>query len=161
MIPNGFDLERFRPRNDAGERLRGGLDVASDAPLIGLVGRHHPVKGHAVFLRAARVLAREDPAPIFVLAGPGVDETNPELNDLAADSALSDRVRLLGPVTAVERLVAGLDIACCTSFAESMPNVVGEAMACEVPCVATDVGDTAELLGDAGMLEGKDTVHLQ
>jgi glycosyltransferase involved in cell wall biosynthesis len=150
IIPNGFDTERFRPSPSARAELRESLGLDPTTPLIGLLGRYHPVKGHDLFLDAAATLAAEHPTVRFLMAGPGVERSNTELTSAIESRGLGGRAYLLGNRDDAERVTAALDVASCTSWAESFPNVVGEAMACGVPCVATDVGDTAELLGGCG-----------
>ncbi|MBI3799920.1 MAG: glycosyltransferase, partial [Deltaproteobacteria bacterium] len=79
----------------------------------------------------------------------------PENTELAAwinASGIRDRCHLLGHRDDVSRINAALDIACSSSYVEGFPNVIGEAMACGVPCVVTDVGDSARLVGDTGMV---------
>jgi glycosyltransferase involved in cell wall biosynthesis len=153
VIPNGFDCDEFHPSAEAGRELRAELGLSPGAVLVGLVARYHPMKGHEVFLRAARLLADEWPEARFVLAGRGVTRGQPALATLIEELRLGDRVALLGERTDIPRLAAALNIACSSSVrSEGFSNAIGEAMACGVPCVATDIGESGALLGDTGML---------
>jgi glycosyltransferase involved in cell wall biosynthesis len=69
---------------------------------------------------------------------------------LIRSSGIADRFHLLGPRSDINRITAGFDVACSSSFGEGSPNVVGEAMACGVPCLVTDVGDSAMIVGHTG-----------
>jgi glycosyltransferase involved in cell wall biosynthesis len=147
MIPNGFDLEEFRPDPAAYLAWRDKLRLPHDTILIGMVARVDPMKDHATFLEAARQVAvgRSDVA--FVLVGKDVDRLDAQVNTLG----LTGKVHLLGVRPDVATIMPALDIFSLTSaFGEGFPNVVGEAMACGVPCVVTDVGDAAFLVGNAG-----------
>lgn len=148
-IPNSLDLDRFKPDENARAWLRSMLILPPQAQLIGLIARYHPVKDHQTFIRAASLLARDNPDTHFVLAGP--DQDCRHINELVAASGAAARFHLLGPRLDVNRITAGLDIACSTSaFGEGTSNVLAEAMACGVPCVATDVGDSAFMIQAAG-----------
>jgi len=150
LIPNGFDCDVFRPSPEARAALRARLHLPLATHLVGLVARYHPMKDHASFLEAARLLAAESEAH-FVCAGAGVDNANPRLTAIIKEGGLTDRVHLLGEMPDVADLLAGLDVLCLSSSrGEGFPNVVGEAMACGVPCVVTDVGDSAMVVGDTG-----------
>ncbi len=150
LLPNGFDTEEFTPSEDARRSVRSELGVAPDTVLIGLVGRYHPVKDHAGFLRAATDLLRTHPDVRFVLVGDGVDAGNRELVDQLTDLRLRRAVSLLGRRDDVARLTAAMDVATSSSKAEGFANVVGEAMSCGVPCVVTDVGDSAWIVAETG-----------
>jgi glycosyltransferase involved in cell wall biosynthesis len=150
VIPNGIDTRRFVPSEDARASLRRELGLDPEAFLIGLAGRYDPDKNHAGFLRAAALLSRTHPATRFVLAGRGIQPDNAALREIIQAADLVDRVHLLGERDDMPRLAAALDLLCLSSTRESCPNVVGEAMACGVPCVVTDVGDAAWLVGDTG-----------
>ncbi len=149
MIPNGFDLDRFRPDPAARRRLREELGIGN-VFLIGLVARYDAMKDHATFLRAAARLSTTLPAVRYVLVGTGVDSGNDALTALIRELELSGRVDLLGERGDIPSIMAGLDVLSLSSIGEGFPNCVGEAMACGVPCVSTDVGDVAAILGDTG-----------
>jgi glycosyltransferase involved in cell wall biosynthesis len=151
IIPNGFDTDIFTPSTEARISVRSELGLAEDALLIGLVARYHTMKDHANFLRAASVLLKAHPQVHFVLAGEGVDTHNKKLLELINSFGLSAQVHLIGERSDTARVTAALDIASSSSaFGEGFPNVVGEAMACGVPCVVTDVGDSGWIVGETG-----------
>lgn len=152
VIPNGFDVERFRPDQESRTRLRASLGVAAETPLIGMVARFDPMKDHATFLKAAADLLRTDAGSHFVLVGHEVVQSNRDLAAMVRDLGLGSRVHLLGPRPDVAAIMPGFDIASLSSISEGFPNVIGEAMACGVPCVATDVGDVAEIVQDTGRI---------
>jgi glycosyltransferase involved in cell wall biosynthesis len=150
LIPNGVDVERFRPDAESRLRLRRELGLDPDTTLVGLVARYDPVKDHATFLRAAARLSVTRPGVHFVLAGRGVEPGTAALTSLVGELGLGDRVRLLGERRDVASVTAALDLAALSSTSEGFPNTVLEAMACGVPCVATAAGDAAAIVGDAG-----------
>ncbi len=147
LIPNGFDVKRFSPDDSARARLRSELGLREESLLIGLIARYDAMKGHDAFLAAAADVARQAGVH-FVLAGGGVDMQNQVLKELIAKSGIQSRVFLLGERRDVPALLAGLDVVCSASIGEGFPNAVGEAMACGIPCVVTDTGDSAWLLGE-------------
>lgn len=151
VIPNGFDTDQFQPDENARADIRRELGLRDNIVLIGLIGRYHPMKDHQVFLNAAALLGKELPAVRFLLAGSGVDVSNPVLGAMIAELGLGERMFLLGERQDIPQLNAALDIACSASaWGEGFANAVGEAMSCGVPCVVTDVGDSAWIVGDTG-----------
>jgi glycosyltransferase involved in cell wall biosynthesis len=150
VLPNGFDIERFCP-NEAGRlSLREEHGIDQDAFLIGLVARYHPMKGFDLFIRAAARIAKASPRAHFVMAGSEVDWSNRELSNWIEEAGLRARFTLLGPRRDIPQIMNMLDVLVSSSTSEGFPNVIGEAMACGTPCVATDVGDSAYLLGATG-----------
>lgn len=150
FIPNGIDLECFRPDAAARARVRDELGIPLEAPLIGFVARVDPMKDHETFLRAAALLARQRPDVRFLLAGAG---TGPGggIDGPVREAALGARLVRLGAREGMPGITAALDVAASVSrFGEGFPNVVAEALACGVPCVVTDVGDAARIVGRAG-----------
>ncbi len=151
VIPNGSDMEAYRPDAAARLSVRYELGLPDDALLIGLVARFHPQKDHHNFVQAAAMLLEHYPDIHFLLCGEGVDWENPQLVGWIEAAGIHDHCHLLGRRDDVPRIDAALDIASSSSaFGEGFPNILGEAMACEVPCVVTDVGDSALIVGDTG-----------
>jgi glycosyltransferase involved in cell wall biosynthesis len=150
IIPNGIDVEHFHPDANARETVRQELSLASDALLVGMFARYSPMKDHHTFLGAVALVHARYPHIHFLLAGQGVDSKNQDLSLRLQESGLRDVVHLLGLRRDVPRLTAALDIACLSSWSESFPNVIAEAMSCGVPCVATNVGDIARIVGSVG-----------
>lgn len=152
VIPNGFDFQRFRPSEEARQWLRKEMIGLSEGQvLVGIVARYHPMKAHDIFLKAAGVVAKRMEAVRFLLVGKGVDTANVRISSLIRENGLEGKVYLLGERFDIDRIYPGLDLMCSSSsFGESFPNVVGEAMASGVPCVVTNVGDSAELVKDCG-----------
>lgn len=150
LIPNGFDLHRFRPMPEQRVQVREEHGIPAGAPVVALVARNDPMKAHDVFLRAATLVRSSLPETHFLLAGPGVAE-NETIGALA--EPLGSHVHFAGNVGDVPRLYAGVDVAVnCSTYGEAFSNAVGEAMACGVPCVVTDVGDSADLVADSGRI---------
>ncbi len=150
VIANGFDTEKWAPSPDARGRLREELGLSRESTLIGMIARYHPFKNHAGFLESAAQIQRELQAVHFVLVGPNVDDQNADLMMRIRKAGLLDSMHLLGPRRDLPYITAALDLAVSPSHMEGFPNTVGEAMSCAVPCIVTDVGDSAVLLGEAG-----------
>jgi glycosyltransferase involved in cell wall biosynthesis len=151
-LPNGFDTAELRPDPERRVRSRAALGVAPEAIVIGMAARWHPMKDHDNFLAAAARFAALWPQAAFVLAGPGVEAGNRPLVEALARRGLEGRVKLLGERGDMACLYPAFDIATLSSaWGEGFPNVLGEAMACGVPCVATDRGDAADLVAGSGI----------
>lgn len=152
VIPNGFNTNLFKPDAAARRAIRDELGLSDDQLAVGLIARYDPWKNHDGFLRMADRLANSHANLVFILAGKGVDWANQRLTDLIGNTPLRDRIFLLGDRRDVSSIDAALDIACNVSHGEGFPNAVGEAMACGIPCVATPVGASAELVGACGLV---------
>lgn len=145
-LPNGFDLDEWRP--DPADRMvvRESLGLADDAFVIGMVARVDPQKDHATFLAAAQKAAKARANLRFVLVGK-------ETESLPLSDTLAERALTLGVRRDVPRLMRALDLhVLCSIYGEGFPNVVGEAMASEVPCIVTDSGDAVALIEDTGLV---------
>ena len=150
LIPNGFDLSRFQLDEGARDTVRAELGVGTNTLLVGMIARDDPQKNHSGFIDAAAIVHKALPQIHFVLAGAGIDRSNNALMSLINRAGLSEHVHLLARRDDIPRLMASFDLLASSSLGEAFPNVLGEAMACGVPCVVTDVGDSAEIVGDAG-----------
>lgn len=152
IIPNGFDLDRFFPAPDLREATRKQLGLSDGDVAVGLVARVHKMKNHAGFFEAAARILRTHPNVRFILVGTDASDDNPEFTSLIP-AEISNRTTLLGSRRDIPELTRALDIACNVSIhGEGFPNTVGEAMASAVPCVVTDVGDSASIVGDTGVV---------
>jgi glycosyltransferase involved in cell wall biosynthesis len=151
VIRTGFDLDRFRPDRAVRRDFRSELGISENAPVIGLVGRFDPQKDHRGFLTAAGLLAERVPDAQFVLCGEGITKDNRDLTSWASGAGILQRVHLLGQRSDTPRVNAALDVSSSSSaYGEGLSNAIGEAMASGVPCVVTDVGDSADLVGETG-----------
>lgn len=150
VIPNGIDVAERPP----GLRLeaRQTLDLDDDVLVVTRVGRWHPHKDYPLLFRAFAEVARQDARAVLLVAGPGLEPDAPEPRRLLTESGLHANVRLLGERDDVMRLFAATDVAVSSSTGEGFPNTVAEAMAMGVPVVATDVGATADVVGEGGWL---------
>jgi glycosyltransferase involved in cell wall biosynthesis len=151
VIPNGIDLVVYHPDAEARHAVRRELGLEEQTPLVGLCARFDPQKDHANFVRAAGILHTSMPGVHFLLWGKGADPTNDTLRGWICTAGVEDSFHLLGLRSDSARLMQALDLGGLSSaYGEAFPLVVGEAMACEVPCVVTDVGDSALLVGETG-----------
>jgi len=153
IIPNGFDTGRYKPDRELRQDMRGRLGLSDDRIVVGSIGRFHRDKDHLTFLTAAAIAARGNPKLVFLLAGTRTETIplDPALSPLIAQIGV-ERVRLLGHFGDMPRLYNALDLCVLSSTAEGFPNVMGEAMACGVACISTDVGDVRTLIGDTGIV---------
>ena len=152
VIYPGIEADEFKPDPELRLRSRKDWWPNNDIVIVGLVGRLDPVKDHQTFLKAAAVLAVERPDCRFVCVGAGSGEYAAGLRRLGEDLGVADRLIWAGNRADMASVYNAFDIVCCSSLSEGFPNAVGEAMACDVPCVVTDVGDSAMLVGDTGVV---------
>jgi glycosyltransferase involved in cell wall biosynthesis len=151
VIPNGIDTDAMRPDAHAGRAMRRAWGLSGDHIVIGCVARLDPMKDHATLLKAAASFARDAVEARFVCVGAGPAAYSNSLKALAHSLGLADRVVWVGEIDDVKAAFNAFDIATLpSSFGEGFPNVVGEAMACGVPVVATDVGDVRPIVGGLG-----------
>ncbi len=150
FIPNGFDVTTFSPDAAVRREARAELGLPGSTIAIGMVARVDPMKDHPNFIRSAALLAGRLPEARFLLCGPGTTPQNADLARLLAEHGVRDRFHLLGNRTDVPRVMNALDICTLSSLGEAFPLAIGEAMSCGVPCVVTDVGDSAYLVGGTG-----------
>ena len=150
VIPNGVDMSRFRFDQSASASVREELDIPTNARIVGLVGRFDVQKNHLGFIQAAGHIHARYPDVCFVLAGKDVDSANSSLTFAIQDANVGKKIRLLGMRDDIPRLVSAMDVLASSSHGEAFPLVLVEAMACGVPCAVTNVGDCADIVGDAG-----------
>ncbi len=132
VIPNGFDTDRFQPGNGSGGKT------------VVMIARNDPMKDHQTFFKAAGLMQLSDPTVRFILAGRGI--TAEKFPDAPSNC------QLLGERSDIAEILKSADIATLSSVSEGLPNTIGEAMACGLPCVATDAGDSRALISDTGII---------
>lgn len=150
IVPNGFDTTVFARDDSARDAVRRELGLPHDARLVGMIARLDPLKDHRLFIAAMRRVIDEVPGTYAILIGDGMDVGNSVVASATLDDQTRQRIISLGRRDDIARLTAALDVACLTSLSEGFPNVIGEAMACEVPCVVTDTGAARAIVGDTG-----------
>ncbi len=151
VIHNGIDLDRFRFDPAGRTRLRAEWGIADEQVLIGRVGRLAPQKDYPTFLECCAILAAANPALRFVTVGNDRPGQQDALRQQAERLGLGDRLVWAGPRGDMAAVYSALDISVSSSaFGEGTPNVLAESMACGVPCVTTDAGDSALTVGELG-----------
>jgi glycosyltransferase involved in cell wall biosynthesis len=153
VVPNGIDTDRFKPDHSAGLRVRDEWNIDEETIAIGLVGRLDPMKDHTTFLQAVKIFNQEERSVRFVCIGDGKEPYKSEIHSLCMTLGLNGSLIWTGERYDMIVVYNAMDIVTSSSsFGEGFPNVIGEAMACGVPCVATDVGDSAIIVGETGIV---------
>ncbi|GAX92060.1 glycosyltransferase [Effusibacillus lacus] len=152
VVPNGINMEQFGLDLESKNQMRRVWGISEDETLIGMVGRLDPMKDHSTFLKAATLLVKEITNVRFVCVGEGPLDYKRQLQEEAETLGLSKHLLWIGNVNDMSAVYNALDILTLSSYGEGFPNVIGEAMACGVPCVVTEVGDSARIVGDTGVV---------
>ena len=151
VVSNGYDVSQYVCNKKLGIDFRNELTL-SDSFLIGHVGRYDPQKDHKNLLLGLEAFSNKFSGAFnAILVGTRLDRNNPELISLVDTLGLNDNVQLVGRRNDIPAVMNALDIfVLSSSFGEAFPNVLNEAMACGTPCITTDVGDAALIVGDTG-----------
>ncbi|MBN2570040.1 MAG: glycosyltransferase [Deltaproteobacteria bacterium] len=152
LIPNGYDMSLFSPDHANRQRIREEWGIVGKEFLIGMVARWHPLKDYRNLLKALFLLAGKGVSFRVVLVGTGMDISNKALVAQIQDYGLQNSALLIGPHDNIPAVMNGLDLHVLSSVGEAFPNVVAEAMACGTPCVVTNVGDAAFIVGHTGWI---------
>jgi glycosyltransferase involved in cell wall biosynthesis len=142
----------FKPDGEAETKLRAEWGISEHTRLIGTVGRVDPMKDLPTFLEAAAIVAGKRDDVRFACVGAGPQSYVLELRQLANELGIGDLLLWTGARGDISAVYNALDVLVSSSYGEGLPNVVGEAMACGVPCVVTDTGDSASLVGQSGIV---------
>lgn len=146
VIGNGYDLSLFYPKRDYSSLSDSNINFA-----LGMVGRFNPQKDHVGLLKALDIVKKRRSKFNAFLIGQDINTNNLFLLDNINTLGLEEHVSLLGQRADIATIMNILDIhVLSSSFGEGFPNVVSEAMACGTPCVTTDVGDAALIVGQSG-----------
>lgn len=162
VITNGFDGDKFRFSSQIRQEWRDSLSIDSQDIVIGSLGRWVPEKNYYNQLAAFSGIQKKYPHVVFLMGGRGVNEKNIQLTTECKRLGLSSSIRFLGEVSNPQEFYSSIDVLVLPSLTEGFPNVVGEAMCCEVPCVVTPAGDAPEIVGETGVvLDSYDAEEIQ
>jgi len=152
VISLGLELDPFLDCGPYRGAFRRELQLNGAERLVGIVGRIFPIKNHHLFLEAAALVAREDPAARFVIVGDGT--LRPALERQAQETGIADRVIFTGWRRDLPGIYADLDVLAVTLNNKGTPVSAIEAMAAGCPVVATNVGGLPNLIreGETGYL---------
>lgn len=152
-IVNGADTRRFVPDVAARQELRLKLGIPLEARVIGMAGRNDPQKDYPTLFAAIREFQKTDKETIFIACGAGVVREDPELAAMRRGCCSPHNIFLLGPRQDMPKVYPAFDIATLSSaYGEGLPLTLCESLACGVPGVVTDVGDSADVIGDCGIV---------
>jgi glycosyltransferase involved in cell wall biosynthesis len=153
VIENGIDLSEYFPDETIKNRFRSRHDIPSTTFLIGFVARYNDQKDHKTFLTGFKKFIKVNPEAKCVMAGHGINWSNKKLTSLLSQFKLTKNVILLGLVNTSAEIMKSIDVNVLTSsHGEGYPNVLIEGLACGAPAVATDVGDSAAIIGSCGWI---------
>ena len=151
VIPNGFDICSWSLPTQSRYKIRETYGFPVDSFIVGTVGRFDSLMGYDVLIEAGSLIAKSSRRPfLFLMVGRNVNNQNFDLLKLIERKGGQANFRLLGEREDISQIMYALDVYCLSSKAEGFPNVVAEAMLMETPCVVTDVGDAARIVGSLG-----------
>ena len=148
IIHNGIDIDKFQFDEHERKKIRQELGILSNHQVIGIIGRIRPIKDHPTLIKAASLLSTKINNLIVLVVGEGSVEYIDDLYTLVDKLCLADRVIWLDSRRDIVAIYSALDVLVSSSIGEGFSNVIGEAMSCGIPCVVTDVGDSAMIVGD-------------
>jgi glycosyltransferase involved in cell wall biosynthesis len=150
VIPNGYDLTVFSPNESVRSDLKKKLGLEG-FDIIGNVGRFDPQKDHSNLLEALSLVRNEYSGFKCILIGGGLSKDNNVLMSDIRRLKLEEQVVLFGQSSEVQKMMNVMDLhVLASAYGEAFPNVIAEAMASGVPCIATDVGDSSYMVGQTG-----------
>lgn len=151
-IPNGVETNKFKPKPWAKDFVSKITKTPKDKNILLVVSKWHPIKDIPNFIEAFKIVNKNKDNVVAILCGRGLDSSNKELVNTIENKNLENEIRLLGVRDDIDIIMAGSDILVLPSAGEAFPMVLIESMACGVPCVATDVGDSRLIVKDTGVV---------
>jgi len=152
VIPNGIDTNRFSPNPSSVATLRREAGVGENCLVVGIVSNFSMYKGYDTFIKAAKNVATQMPGVHFIAIGNHDTPLGAQMRGLVNELGLNEVFHFFGSRNDVPQLLPGMDILCSSSVTEGFSNSICEGMSCGVPCIVTDVGDSAVIVGDAGIV---------
>ncbi|MFW0694307.1 glycosyltransferase [Aliarcobacter butzleri] len=151
VIPNGIDINKFKRNLEDRKIFRAKYELKDSDIAIGIVARINYIKGYIVFTNVLKRLMQEFNNVYIFSVGGGDEKIKQECEDILG-SFNNIRFKWLGNKTNIEKIYSGLDIVCSSSLGEGFSNSIAEAMSCELPCVVTNVGDSAYIVDKYGIV---------
>lgn len=154
FIPNGFDVRKFAPNHKYRRDYRERMSIEPKTFVFGSIARFHPMKNHLGLIKDFSLIQGNCS---LVLIGEGV--VNEEIKQLVQNLKLENRVVLLEKKEDINKWLSAIDSIIIPSlWGEAFPNILGEAMSTEIPCIVSQVGDAPLILGDCGLVI-EDSIH--
>lgn len=150
VVPNGYNINDFMPNPNLGMTFRQEVGVSDEVFLIGHVGRYHPFKDYPTMINAVSLITKEKRTLKLAMVGSELKMDNTQLKHLINENICAEHITLLGRRNDITAAMNGFDLFVLSSVSEAFPNVLNEAMACGTPCITTDVGDAAVIVGNTG-----------
>ncbi|MFG7351470.1 glycosyltransferase family 4 protein [Shewanella oncorhynchi] len=150
VVPNGYNIDQFMPNSYSGLTFRQEIAIENEQFLIGHVGRFHPFKDYSNLIQSIGLLSDFKDRLKVALVGNDLTDGNDVLKRLMNENTCGECILLLGRRQDIPSVMNGFDLFILSSSSEAFPNVLNEAMACSTPCVTTDVGDAAVIVGETG-----------
>ena len=148
FIPNGVDPSIFSYSELGRDNIRKELNIDDHKILVGCIGRFDVQKNQLGFLKTITDIQSLGMEYHFVFVGRGNDNQNQDMQEIINTSKIGKNITLLGERDDIANILSALDIYAMPSKGEAFPVSLCEAMACEIPCIATNVGDVQFILGD-------------
>lgn len=146
VIGNGFDIEKFNINLNYRDNYRYKNKI-NDHFIIGNISRYHPMKGHDILIKSISIILNKHKNIHLYLYGKDVNIYNKKLTKQINDLNLNFNVHLMGSVDEVEKIIPAFDLSVISSkWGEGFSNFLGESMACGVPCISTNIGDSAYII---------------
>lgn len=152
VLTNGIDVGRFAPSVQVRASCREVHGISREMLVLGYVGRWHPDKDVGNLCRALKLWPSSNSRLVVIFCGSGLDHRNSQFVQAIAGLGGNVRCVCLGEVSDTSQVMPAFDFLCLSSLREAYPLVLCEALACGVPCVATDVGDCSSIIGEFGLI---------
>lgn len=155
VIPNGFEINTIAGTSELKLKIQNELELNPKDRIIINIARWEKLKDHNNLFSALQSVKLQKKNVKLLLCGLDMESENHELISLINKYELNETILLLGVRNDIPSLLAATEMLVSSSSDEGFPNVIGEAMVSKRPCVVTDVGDSAYIVGDYGIVVSK------